>query len=733
MGEANVKVAEVFVDVAVHQVDRVFHYLVPDQLEVIPGQAVRVPFGARLLPGLVVGFADEPADVQLKAIEAVLYDSECLLTGEQLRLSVLLAEYYFCPVSLMLRLMTPFRLSLDATRWPKPKFRSVVLPLTDHVPDELPPRAIKQRQLLQLLLERGEIALSEVGARSTVTQLEQKGLARVVKVAIRRSPMGAQKRAGTGPLCLTEEQAAALEQLISGRSAVPPATFLLHGVTGSGKTEVYMQLIAQVLLAGQQVLMLVPEIALTPQMVERFSARFGEQIAVWHSGLSQGERFDEWQRVRSGEARVVIGARSAVFAPFQHLGLIIMDEEHEGSYRQEENPRYHARVVAQLRQRLTGCQIVLGSATPSLETYYASELGRCQRLELPHRVGEHGLPPVRLVDMRDELRAGHHGPISRRLAQAIVECLERHEQAIILLNRRGFANFLLCTDCGHVPFCPHCDISLTYHQSDHKLHCHYCGHVEAVPKTCPACHSSRLESQGIGTEQLESLLVTSFPEARVGRMDADTTGQRNSHARLLGSFARGEYDLLVGTQMIAKGLDFPRVTLVGVVAADSGLYVPEFRSSERTFQLLTQVAGRAGRASHPGEVVIQTFRPEHYVLRCAQNHDYLDFYQQELAMRHHGGYPPVGFMITLLLTNQAEEVLIADAATFCSLLRSRLPDRTEVIGPAPCGVSRVRDTYRWQIIVKSRQRVQLRSCLSEALREYYALERRTGIILDFDA
>ncbi len=726
------KVAEVFVDVAVQSVDRAFHYLVPEHLEVLPGHAVQVPFGARSLPGLVVGFAAEEPQMELKPIERVLYNQLTILTAEQLQLSYLLSEYYLCPLSLMIRQMIPFRLTLDQTRWPKPKLTSVVVPLVKQMPESLPTRAKKQRLLMQQLLLLGQLPLSAAGSRTMVRQLEEKGLVRVEQVTTLRSPRVSEVGATASAVTLTSEQQLALQTLLAGQEN-RPSTHLLHGVTGSGKTEVYMQLIMHVVQSGRQALMMVPEIALTPQMMQRFSSRFGDKIAVWHSGLSRGERYDQWGRVKSGDASVVIGARSAVFIPFADLGLIIMDEEHDGSYRQDENPRYHTRVVAQLRQKITGCQLVLGSATPALETYYASEHSRCQRLELKQRVSELGLPPVRLVDMRDEYRAGHKNPISRRLERAVKECLDRNEQALVLLNRRGYANFLLCPECGHVPFCPHCDISLTYHQSDGRLHCHYCGHVAARPQACPECGHDRLQSQGVGTEQLQAILAALFPSARIGRMDADTTGQRDAHARLLGQFSRGEYDILVGTQMIAKGLDFPRVTLVGVVAADAGLFVPEFRSTERTFQLLTQVAGRAGRASHPGEVVIQTFSPEHYVLRHAANHDYLAFYQQEMLVRDQTGYPPVGYMVTLLLTNPAEDQLIDDAAKLYAVLEQHLPRTVELIGPAPCGVSRVRDTFRWQIIVKSRHRMQLRNGLDAALQEYYTLGRKTGVILDFEA
>jgi primosomal protein N' (replication factor Y) len=727
------RIALVYVDLALHAVDRVFHYAVPPGMNLLPGQAVRVPFGRRQVPGLVVGFAAESPVSELKEIAEILYFGEQMITAEQLKLAGLLAEYYFAPLSLILRQMLPFRLSLDQRRWPRPKTTAVLVPLVERVPESLSERAQRQRQLLATLIERGELPLSEAGSYSAAKQLEKKGLARIVLMEQRRAPLIAQLASSTQPFQLTADQQIALQELTRSLESGETQSFLLHGVTGSGKTEVYLQLIKVALEAGLQSLVLVPEIALTPQMVERFSARFGSQVAVWHSGLSPGERFDEWQRIRTGEARIVVGARSAIFSPFDRLGVIILDEEHDNSYRQDENPRYQTRVVAQLRQRTSGCLLVMGSATPSLETYYASETGRCRRLELPRRVMDQELPTVRVVDMRDEYRSGHSAPVSRRLEYELRQCLGREEQAIILLNRRGYANFLLCPDCGHVPFCSHCDISLTYHRRDGQLRCHYCGWAQPVLQACPACGSAQLKQQGFGTERLENYLQEILPEARIGRMDADTMAERNAHTRLLEAFGRGDYDILLGTQMIAKGLDFPRVTLVGVVGADLGLYIPDFRSSERTFQLLTQVAGRAGRAHRAGQVVVQTFSPEHYVIDCARHHDYLRFYQQEIKLRQHAGYPPLGYMITLLLTNENESKLAEDAGILASLLREELGPAAGLIGPAPAGVSKIRDSYRWQIIVKSRQRVALRRGVQQAMDRYYARGCRTHLVLDFDA
>lgn len=724
-------IAEVYVDLALPEVDRVFHYSVPADLEVQVGQAVRVPFGRRSVFGIVVGLCGESAYPNLKDISAVLYDGETVITEEQLTLARLLADYYLCPLSLILRQMLPFR--LDSNAWPKPQVKKLIVPVVDHLPEDLPARASKQREILSLVLRLGQVPQEEIDSVTALKQLIVKGYVRQITVPV--NPEGAVTAVNqlVRPPELTVEQTKALESLTRALDKGDPSTWLLQGVTGSGKTEVYMQLIAAALERQQQCLMLVPEISLTPQMVARFQARFGNRIAVWHSGLTPRERFDEWRRIRNGSAQIVIGARSAIFVPLTRLGVIILDEEHDQSYQQDENPRYHTRVVAQLRQRTTGCLLLFGSATPSLETYRASELGKCQRLELKERVSDRPLPPVHVVNMREELRAGHKAPVSRRLEYAIERCLERQEQAIILLNRRGFANFLLCLDCGHVPYCSSCDISLTYHLSTNRLHCHYCGQQQPVLSVCPECGSDRLRTQGIGTERLEAYLQARFPAARIGRMDRDTTTGRNAHARILQAFGQGEYDILVGTQMIAKGLDFPRVTLVGVVGADSGLHVPDFRSAERTFQLLTQVAGRAGRGDSPGEVILQAFNTNHYALECARNHDYLGFYRREMQMRQQGFYPPLGYMISMLLTNEDERELIADAAFVAAKLTELMGATAQIIGPTPCTVSKLKNSFRWQIMIKAGERVKLRSVCKQVLELYYETRRRTQIMLDFNA
>ncbi|NLY54752.1 MAG: primosomal protein N' [Firmicutes bacterium] len=724
-------IAEVYVDVAVHEVDRVFHYAIPSTMTLRLGQAVRVPFGWRSVVGVVVGFCTESPFPRLKNIGEVLYNGDSVVTEEQLELARLLADYYLCPLSLILRQMIPFR--LDSSSWPRPKTKKVLVPVVEAMPSDLSARAVKQRELLAALLQRGELSQAEITSPSAAKQLVKKGYAREVVVPVKEEPLVSDVTSLIRPPTLTNEQEAVLQSLLEALTEGQTSTWLLHGVTGSGKTEIYLRLIQEALLQGKQCLMLVPEISLTPQAVARFQARFGSQVAVWHSALTPRERFNEWKRIKSNEAQIVIGARSAIFVPLTRLGVIILDEEHEHSYQQEENPRYHTRIVAQLRQRTTGSLLLLGSATPALETYAASESGKCHRLELRQRVSKRPLPAVHVVDMREEFRAGHKGLLSRRLEYALNECLVRQEQAIILLNRRGFANYLLCPDCGAVPFCPRCDISLTYHRRDQCLRCHYCGHEQDVLRVCSECGSDQLKAQGVGTEQLEAYLAERFSQARIARMDRDTTTKRDAHERLLRAFGQGQYDILVGTQMIAKGLDFPRVTLVGVVGADSGLYVPDFRSSERTFQLLTQVAGRAGRGDRPGEVIFQAFNTEHYAIECAKNHDYWGFYRQEMAVRRHGAYPPLGYMITLLFTSEDEAELVEDAVWLAELLAQHLEGVGQIIGPAPCSVSKIKDNWRWQLIVKSGQRMRLRQIVAQALEEYRNHKRRTQIILEFDA
>jgi primosomal protein N' (replication factor Y) len=567
-------------------------------------------------------------------------------------------------------------------------------------------RRPKQRQLYEALESLGGSAsvrhLSEqLGFGDGVLRaLVKQGLARTGEVELVRDPF-AGSPVTQPPPNLTRDQGAALaaiEQLAVGEAA------LLFGVTGSGKTLVYLEAVRRVLASGGGAIVLVPEIGLTPQTVSRFRGAFGDDIAVLHSGLSDGERADAWRLLRRGERRVAVGARSAVFAPVARLGLIVIDEEHEASYKNGETPRYHTREVAAVRARLEGARLVLGSATPSLETLVRTE-GKLGLLRLPERIGARPLPPVEIIDLRAAPKVGGTGPVAWSVAldSAITATLARGEQALLLLNRRGYAAFLQCPDCGEVWQCPRCSISLTVHQSPPALRCHYCGHEEPLPFTCRVCANPVQQMRGVGTQQLEQMLVDRYPEARIARMDLDTTSTKWSHQRILSGVEKGEIDLLIGTQMIAKGLDFPNVTLVGVVDADTGLYLPDFRSAERTFQLLAQVAGRAGRGPKGGRVLVQTRHPMHHALIRAAQHDAEGFLQEERKLRDIPPYPPAVSLVNLVYSGPDEREVgrrAASLADWCTALIGKHGLPIAVLGPAPCPLVRIKDRWRWHVLLK---------------------------------
>lgn len=613
----------------------------------------------------------------------------------------------------------------------------------------LPPSSKERRQLVaSLILEAPEVkltqrqaavlaALKEAGGSLTVADwLRQTGADRTVvqrlaahgcitlaDTPVRRSAQAKQTLEPPPPL--TPQQHAVLEAL---RQARAPATYLLHGVTGSGKTEIYLQVIADALAAQRSAIVLVPEISLTPQTVRRFQARFGDAIAVLHSHLSSGERYDEWQRIRSGEARVVVGARSAIFAPVENLGVIIIDEEHESSYKQDNSPRYHARTVALERAQREDALLILGSATPSLESYVAAQKGSYTLLTMPDRVGDRPLPPVQLVDMRAELKDGHRGTFSRALTQAMGEVLSKGEQAILLLNRRGYSSFVFCRECGYTCRCERCSVAMTQHAQPAHLRCHYCDARAPVPDVCPQCHGPYIRHFGAGTQQIEEACQRQFPEARVVRIDRDTTQKRGSHATLLDAFGRGDYDVLVGTQMVAKGLDFPRVTLVGVMAADAALNLPDFRAAERTFQLLTQVAGRAGRHTLPGRVVVQAYDLSNPAIQAAAQHDYEAFAASELPDRESLGWPPYGELAVVLLSGPD----VAQVLTIGSRLAEKLRgvDACEVFGPHEAPVAKVRGMHRQQIVVKAQAVAAIRPALRRAMAQAQTPGVRVSLDLD---
>jgi primosomal protein N' (replication factor Y) len=597
--------------------------------------------------------------------------------------------------------------------------------------------ATMERQKAMDLGRARPILGSELGWRTgagvgVMNALVEKGLVEATTVEVRRDPWPTDGKA-TAPRTLTPDQQAAFEAITESVDRNRADRFLLHGVTASGKTEVYLQSIQAALDANRQAIVLVPEISLTAQVMDIFQSRFGGRVAVLHSALSDGERYDEWRRIRHGEAMVVVGARSGIFAPLARPGLIILDEEHESSYKQDQTPRYHARTVAARRARACGATLVLGSATPSVETCYLAEQGRLKLLEMPSRIDDRPLPPVEVVDQRQPA-AQANGLFSPRLEEAIRERLGRSEQTILFLNRRGFSASLLCRDCGYVTRCQHCSVSMTYHHPGGSrrpfLQCHHCDHREPAPSRCPGCGGDRIRHYGLGTEKVELETRNLFPEARVLRLDRDTTARKDAHRRILTRFRNEDADILIGTQMVAKGLDFPRVTLVGVIAADTGLYMPDFRAAEKTFQLLTQVSGRAGRADLPGEVVVQTFNPEHYALVAAQKHDFRAFYRDEIQFRRELRYPPFSVLANVLATagSEAEAQAAIDAAALAFKTAGRGGD-VELLGPTAAPIARLKNRFRRHLLLRAGDANALGTALDEGLSR---LDDATRLLLTID-
>lgn len=575
--------------------------------------------------------------------------------------------------------------------------------------------------------------VKEIGiTTATITSGAKNGWLKKIETEVYRDPYKDTVIESTGMQKLTPDQDIAVTAVDEAIKNEINKTFLLQGVTGSGKTEVYLQTIAKALELGKTALMLVPEIALTPQMVKRVKSRFGDLVAVLHSGLSDGERYDEWRRIERKEAQVVVGARSAVFAPLDNIGIIIVDEEHESSYKQEETPRYHARDIVLWRSQRHHCPVILGSATPSLESRARAQKGVYEWLQLPQRINGQPMPEVTLVDMREEMKNTGESNFSEPLRNEINKRLEKKEQTVLMLNRRGFSSFVMCRDCGFVLPCPNCDTSLTLHMDTHTMKCHYCGHEEGIPKICPNCHSRKIRYYGTGTQKVEEELKTLYPEARILRMDVDTTRKKGAHEKILAKFGAKEADILLGTQMIAKGLDFPDVTLVGVLNADTALSLPDFRSSERTFQLLTQVSGRAGRADKEGQVVVQTFNPDHYAIQYAKHHDYESFYRKEMAVRHMENYPPYYYTIQLTASYTDEAGAAKKMLEAVQFLKPALSDKAIILGPTPKSIMRVNNRFYYQVVIKYKSEEQLKERLRELMTKSQA-EVRKGLRLTIDS
>jgi len=741
-----------------------FDYFVPTEMSglVDVGSRVQVPFGPRKVLGVVTAVAEESAHAKLKSIIKVI-GAQTLVTPKVLKLAHWIADYYCCAPETALKSVLPEAVRREEAGWRERLFVRA-LPVSG----EFPKLAKRQQEVWNILEERQEMLLSElVGlaetTAATVRKLEDRGLVTIANEISERDPYAHEQILASVPIGLNPAQADALEKIkaamgrvghtgtkAEGGKSKSSSTFLLHGVTGSGKTEIYLQAIAHALEQGKGAIVLVPEISLTPQTVERFKARFSSGklqtlVAVLHSHLSSGERHDEWHKIRQGRARIAIGARSAVFAPVEPLGLIIVDEEHEHTYKQEETPRYHARDVATVRGQMEGAVVVLGSATPSLESYYNCKKGKYALLSLPERVDNQKLPYVRVVDMRQAGRGGKGPPIfSNQLKEAITQRLERGEQTILFLNRRGYSTSLECTQCGYVANCPNCSLALTFHRPEQKLRCHLCGHVESVPVVCPEpkCKNPTIRYSGLGTQKVEDVLGKLFPKARVRRMDADVMKRKEDYRKVLGDFRTGKIDILIGTQMIAKGLHFPNVTLVGIIYADMALHQPDFRAGERTFQLLTQVSGRAGRGDVEGEVFVQAFTPFHPAIQYARRHDFVGFYEQEIEFREQLKYPPSSRVALLTLKGRNEEKVkfsaehvrrdldklaaaggkaggptpatdmfaddgaqgVARPAGFKDLVIS---------GPAPAPLLRAESFYRYQLMLRTRAMSRLSFALAD--------------------
>ena len=766
-------IAEVIVDVAAATVDRPFDYEVPDLWRdlVVPGMRVEVPFGPRALLGIVVAVKDGTDLARIKPIVRVL-DETPTYTEELLRLSSYLSETTLCYQATALLAMLPAALKVSYDKlilaedprlvhWNQKKisqFPSEVqqqilvaaqngdIRLQPIVKEkktsktdkriclldatiELSKQATKQILFRDYLTERPEVLWSEVMHEldltvSILNSLEKKGVIMVETIDVNRNPYEHLVQDIFVPSTLTTHQQDAVDAITAPEET---STFLLHGVTGSGKTEVYLESIHTMLQRGRQAILLVPEISLTPMMVKRFKRRFGDRVAVLHSGLSLGEKYDEWRKISHGEVDVVVGARSAIFAPLTNIGVIILDEEHETTYKQEENPRYHTRDVATWRAAYHKCPVVLGSATPILETYARSQKGVYRYLPLKERFGGE-LPPVEIIDMRKELERGNRTPFSLPLVEGIKQRIERGEQTVLLLNRRGYTTFVLCRDCGETLQCPHCAVNLTYHQHQDCLKCHYCGFEAAMPKTCPSCESKKIRQFGTGTQKIEEELAHLIPEAKIIRMDQDTTSRKGAHEKLLNAFERGEGNILLGTQMIAKGLDFPNVTLVGVIAADATLGIPDFRASERTFQLITQVSGRAGRGALAGQSIIQTYNPDHYVIQTAKRHDYEAFYKREMQLRKLGGHPPFWFLGLITISAAHPLEAQAEAEAIAGQLRHLESDDLVVNGPLEAPLARLKNMYRQQVILKHKGQEEVR----EALRAMLALRIKQKVQVTVD-
>lgn len=726
------KYANIIVDISLDKLDKTFQYYIPDTLreQITPGVQVVVPFGNRTLTGYVVELTDE-AEFDKTKLKPVLSVKEgsVAIESQMIALAAWIRKNYGGTMNQALKTVLPVKKETKAKQ-----LKTIRLLLSkEEAKAQLAVFEAKHNtaraRLLKELIDHGSLSGTVITQKlhiqaSVIRALAQKGILVEERATEYRNPIRTKTGAQYNKV-LTEEQQTVCDTVISDMKQQTRRTYLLKGVTGSGKTEVYMELIAHVVSTGKQAIVLIPEIALTYQTVMRFYERFGERVSILNSRLSAGERYDQFVRAADGDIDIMIGPRSALFTPFTNLGLIIIDEEHEGSYKSENVPRYHARETAIARAKMCGASVVLGSATPSVESYYAAMEGKYELLTLSKRVHEKPLPECEIVDLREELKKGNRSILSTRLQELLSDRLQKGQQSMLFLNRRGMAGFVSCRSCGNVIKCPHCDVSLSQHAGG-RMVCHYCGYEKPYPKVCPECGSRYIGGFKAGTEKVEEIVKKTFPEARVLRMDYDTTRTKGSYENILSAFASQKADILIGTQMIVKGHDFPNVTLVGVLAADMSLHISDYHAAERTFELLTQAAGRAGRGTLPGQVVIQTYDPAHYAITCARTQDYEQFYEKEIVYRSMLRYPPAANMLLILITSEKEERAVLASELLFSQIQKQMEQKEketcQVMGPANAAIYKVNDIYRRVIYLKTKEYSRLVS-IKDALDLYLKAER----------
>ena len=714
----------VLVELSNKNIDRVFDYSVPDCFldKIKLGIRVKVPFGKMELEGFVVEIKGS-SDIEVKDILDVI-DDEAILNSELLELGKKMQEDTLSTLISCYQIMLPKALKAKNGQVINKKFDTYYYLNKDIVC--YGKLSTSQEKIINLCMEKEYVLRKELVdiSLSSLNTLIKKNILLEKKLEHYRLSYNEKIEPKKE---LTNDQRSVVDEVLVNTGYFP---YLLFGVTGSGKTEVYMELIEDALNKGKTSIVLVPEISLTPQMVLRFQKRFGDNIAAIHSALSDGEKYDEWRRIVKGEAKIVIGARSAIFAPLNNIGMIIIDEEHSDSYKQDDsNPRYNAKDIALLRGKYHNCPVIMGSATPSLEVFARAKKGVFKLLELPNRINGKSLPHINIVDMNEMISKtkGHFSPV---LLEAISARLLKNEQIILLLNRRGYSSFVTCKNCGYTFKCPNCDITLTYHKSSRTLRCHYCGYGTKVYDTCPECHEKSINDLGVGTEKVEEELNKLFPESRILRMDFDTTSRKGMHEKMIKAFKNHEYDILLGTQIVSKGLDFDNVTLVGVINADTSLNIPDFRSSETTFSLLAQVAGRAGRSDKEGEVIIQTFNPEHYAIQYTKKHDYLGFYNREMSIRRELKYSPYYYICYVKISGKDNKYIYEESLKITKLFHNKLINMI-ILGPSPCTIFKLNNIYRYGIILKYKKEEDLREVLNKVI-EHYKDNRNIKIDVNFN-